>query len=332
MNIFGRNHFYLKNTHVLEKMMRITHIVFDKTGTLTQSNKGSIHFNGNPLNNEEKGLITQLLSQSTHPLSRQIVASLNTSGITYPIQHFQEIKGKGISGRVKNQDILIGSGDYLNESYKSASTSSDKNDFSHSQVHVSIGNQYRGYFSIQNNYRKGLRRLIEELNKFYKLSILSGDRETERKNLQPIFPEGTMMKFNQKPDEKLLYIQSIQGKGERVLMLGDGLNDAGALIKSDLGIAVTEDITSFTPASDAIIDAGKLDRLDKFIRFSLSAKHIIYLSFTISFLYNIIGMSFAVMGKLTPIIAAILMPASSITVVIFATFTVNLMARIKKLI
>ena len=116
------------------------------------------------------------------------------------------------------------------------------------------------------------------------------------------------------------------------MMLGDGLNDAGALVRSHVGIAVTEDITSFTPASDAILDGQKLSSLADYIRFSKTARNIIILSFIISFLYNLIGMGFALSGNLTPIIAAILMPASSISVVIFATFAVNIMARIRKLI
>ena len=115
-------------------------------------------------------------------------------------------------------------------------------------------------------------------------------------------------------------------------MLGDGLNDAGALVRSDVGIAVTEDITSFTPASDAILDGSRLTDIYRFLRFSHISKKIIYASFIISFLYNVIGMSFAILGKLTPIIAAILMPASSISVVFFATFAVNTMAKIRKLI
>ena len=136
----------------------------------------------------------------------------------------------------------------------------------------------------------------------------------------------------QKPEDKWNYINRLQKNGEDVLMLGDGLNDAGALVKSNTGIAVTEDITSFTPASDAILDADRISDLDSFLQFSQTSRKIIYLSFVISFLYNIIGMGFAVFGKLTPIIAAVLMPVSSISVVIFATFAVNTMAKIRKLI
>lgn len=333
MNVFGRNHLYLKNAQVLEKMMKITHIVLDKTGTLTHGREGDLHFNGNPLKHDEKSWISQLLSNSTHPLSRRILTrffpNLQSS---ISIHDYKELDGKGISGLIEGHVIRIGSPKLMDDSEKEVDISTLKNDFRYSQVHIFIDESHRGYFSVENNYRPGLKELIKKLGNRYQLSVLSGDRETERKNLQSFFPSDTQIKFNQQPQQKLDYIKSIQADGARVLMLGDGLNDAGALVKSDLGMAVTEDITTFTPASDAILDASKIHHLDQFLRFSITSRRIIIASFAISFLYNTVGIGFALLGKLTPIIAAILMPASSISVVIFATFAVNGMARIKKLI
>jgi len=105
------------------------------------------------------------------------------------------------------------------------------------------------------------------------------------------------------------------------------LNDAGALKQSDVGIAVTEDISSFSPACDAILDASNLKMLPKFLNYSRSAIKIIYISFVISFLYNLVGLSFAIQGMLSPLIAAVLMPLSSISVVMFATLSTNLLAK-----
>ena len=333
MNIFGRNHLYLKNTHVIEKMMKITHVVFDKTGTLTQSREGSISFNGRPLDAQEKSWISQLLSNSTHPLSRQIVHQFSREQVSSKsTQDFREVKGKGITGIIEGHEIRIGSMNLANDPLKDKGRPAVGEDFTHSQVHVFIDGTHRGFYRVENHYRRGLKDLIQVLGNRYQLSVLSGDRETEKKNLQSLFPAGTRMEFNQQPEQKLNYIESIQANGARVLMLGDGLNDAGALIKSDLGIAVTEDITSFTPASDAILDAKKIHDLDQFLDFSITSRHIITASFVISFIYNIVGMGFALTGKLTPIVAAILMPVSSISVVIFATFAVNSMAKLKKLI
>jgi Cu+-exporting ATPase len=327
MNVFGRNHFYLKNTMVIEKLTHISQIVFDKTGTLTENYAGGIIFEGKSLNTKESTWVTGLAANSTHPLSRKLIKQQKDLPelSLMEINNYREIKGKGIQGEVDGHKIKIGSLQYMN------GDSSADNHIS-ANVFVSIDGEIKGAFRINNVYRKNIQGLIRNLAERYKLSVLSGDHEGEKEALEEIFPDNTSLLFNQKPEDKLNYINTLQEKGEDVLMLGDGLNDAGALVRSNTGIAVTEDITSFTPASDAILDADRLSDLDRFLQFSVTSRKIIYLSFVISFLYNIIGMGFAVFGKLTPIIAAILMPASSISVVFFATFAVNTMAKIRKLI
>ncbi len=332
MNVFGRNHLYLKNTLVIEKLTHVSHIVFDKTGTLTENYSGRITYEGKPLTKNESTWVTGLASNSTHPLSRKLIKQQDLSEFSLSeIKNYQEIRGKGIQGEVDGHHIKIGSLQFLNGKTPAFNliSASEKEGTS---AFISVDGEIKGAFRISNVYRKNIKRLIKNLSDRYKFSVLSGDHEGEKEALEKIFPRNTSMFFNQKPEDKLKYINTLQEKGEDVLMLGDGLNDAGALVKSNTGIAVTEDITSFTPASDAILDAERLSDLDSFLRFSVTSRKIIYLSFVISLLYNIIGMGFAIFGKLTPIIAAILMPASSISVVFFATFAVNTMAKIRKLI
>jgi Cu+-exporting ATPase len=338
MNVFGRNRFYLKNTMVIEKLTHISHIVFDKTGTLTENYAGRITFEGKPLNDKENAWVTGLAANSTHPLSRKLIKQQeDLSELSLlEIKNFKEIKGKGILGEVDGHQVKIGSLPFMNgDGMKGDDSANDRisiNEKEGTNAYVSIDGDVKGAFRISNLYRKNIQGLIRNLTGKYKFSVLSGDHEGEKEALKKIFPDSTCMFFNQKPEDKLIYINTLQEKGDDVLMLGDGLNDAGALVKSNTGIAVTEDITSFTPASDAILDAERLSDLDRFLHFSGTSRKIIYLSFVISFLYNIIGMGFAVFGKLTPIIAAILMPLSSISVVFFATFAVNTLAKIRKLI
>ena len=140
------------------------------------------------------------------------------------------------------------------------------------------------------------------------------------------------MRFLQSPFDKLEYVKQLQEENEVVLMLGDGLNDAGALKSSDIGISVSEDINNFTPASDGILEASSFRLLGDFLRFSQISRKIIILSFIVSFLYNIIGFGFAVQGLLSPVVAAILMPLSSISVVVLTTFMTNYFARVRGLL
>jgi P-type Cu+ transporter len=110
-------------------------------------------------------------------------------------------------------------------------------------------------------------------------------------------------------------------------MVGDGLNDAGALGASNTGITVADDVFSFSPACDAIMSSSMFGHLHRFIRFTSISFVVIRISFVISLIYNLIGLSFAVTGNLSPLVAAILMPLSSITVVAFATLSITLLAK-----
>lgn len=160
--------------------------------------------------------------------------------------------------------------------------------------------------------------------------LLSGDNSSQQEQFSPYFEEGTL-RFEQTPQQKLDFIKKLQSNGLQVVMVGDGLNDAGALQKSDFGIALTDDVSSFTPACDAILDGQSLQQLNKLINFAQSSITIIKLSFVLSLMYNVIGLGFAVAGQLSPLVAAILMPLSSISIMLFTTGSAYLTAKRKGL-
>ena len=168
---------------------------------------------------------------------------------------------------------------------------------------------------------------MQSFSKNYDIAILSGDNEGEKENLKQLLPNDSQLLFNQKPGDKLLYIKSLQDKEHKVMMFGDGLNDAGALAQSNVGIAISENINVFSPACDGILDAEEFKNLPNFIQLSKKAMLVIKFSFGLSFLYNIVGMYFAISGSLSPIVAAILMPLSSISVVIFVTISTNFISK-----
>jgi len=320
--ILGNNKLYLKNSLIIETVSKITNIVFDKTGTLTKANHSNIQYSGKELSSDNKDLIASLVRNSTHPISVKLFNYLQAEPVKN-VTDYQEIIGRGIKGYVDGHMIKIGSGKWVDAKTDNDPASIDKT----TRVYIAIDDKILGHYTIENLYRPVIKDLINEIPQKYNLSVLSGDNENETDRLNEIFNQRAKLSFNQSPHEKLEYIRAMQESGKRVMMFGDGLNDAGALRQSDVGIAVTEDVNSFSPASDAILDSGKFGIINKFISLAGSTRRVVMISFAISILYNIVGMSIAAQGILEPLYAAILMPLSSISVVLFTTLSVKLSAR-----
>lgn len=320
MRIFGKTGLYIKNTGVIEKMSHISAVVFDKTGTLTRPNETKIIYTGEPLSSKEIEAVFSLAKQSTHPLSNAISDFYQSVKYHSP-EHFVEVAGRGIFGKVNNLTVKMGSEEYV---CNSAGNGNQKS----SVVFVSVNDIIKGFYTISNQYREGFEQVLESLKSRFKLYLISGDNDAEAKNLSAFFEKDKML-FNQKPGDKAEFIKNLQEKGETILMTGDGLNDAGALMQADVALTVADKVYHFSPASDAVLEAGQFQRLANFIRFTKTSLNIVKLSFTISFFYNIIGISIALTGNLSPVIAAILMPISSVSVVAFATFAARLAGKIK---
>ena len=327
--IFGKHKLYLKNATVIETLAGIDTIVFDKTGTITQSNIADIKFTGKNLTVAEKLLLKKVTAQSTHTFSKLISSSFQDEPMDYEeyeINDFKEYAGKGIAATVNDIPVKVGASEFINKNDIIVSKNNG------SRVYVMIGDSSKGYFEIQNKYRAGFENLVKELKKYnYEMHVLSGDNDAEKERLQKIFTSESYLYFNASPQDKLNYIKSLQEAGKKVLMIGDGLNDSGALMQSDVGIAVSDNAARFTPACDAIIDGEELQKISRFIDYAKAGKKIVAAGFVLSILYNFIGLSFAVQGKLDPVVAAILMPASSISIVVLASLLSSFVAKRKKL-
>ena len=312
--IFGRNKLYLKNAGVIETLAAVKHIVFDKTGTITQNGRSLVSYHGSPLTDGEKALVRKAASQSSHPLSQALTAYLPPSpAMAKEIGQFEEITGKGILAVSDRCKVQLGSASFIGV-YQNGDSSMVK-----PGVYLKLDGSYKGYFDISNQYRPGIRQLVNALKKKgYRLHLLSGDNSAEENNLQEIFGADVPLNFNASPQQKLAYIAALQARGEKVLMIGDGLNDAGALLEADCGIAVSDDAARFSPACDAIVDGAVVTRLDALLGFAKWNRRIVMAGFIVSILYNIVGISFAVQAKLSPLTAAILMPCSSISIILLA--------------
>lgn len=307
LRFIGKNGLYLKNSFVIEKMSVITDVVFDKTGTLTHMNEAEVSWIGDVLSKEEKSMIFSLTNQSNHILSKTINQYLST--VELPVSDFKEFVGKGIEALINGKIVKIGSASFVEE----------KQEILGSQTFVLIDNQLKGRFTFTNKYREEAKLVGNQLKKFnVAVHLLSGDNSLEEENVKEILGEKTITKFNQSPKDKLNYIKELQSKGSKVMMIGDGLNDSGGLKQSDVGIALVDDIYHFSPSSDGILKANFFRKIPWFITKSKRSITILKICFGFSFLYNLIGLYFAISGQLTPLVATILMPLSSISVVVIS--------------
>lgn len=315
LRVFGRRGFYLKGPAVVESIAETDTMIFDKTGTLTSMAEAQVVYDGPGFSEEEGNMVKAVLGGSIHPLSRRLFQWF--SGENLPDVHdFTEIKGQGTTGIVDGKQIKIGSAGFLG---LKTNTSGG--------VFVAIDGELKGRFSISNELRPGIEHLLQNLGNNLQLGLLSGDHAGAEAQMRSILPVNASLHFKQDPEAKLIYIKQLQQDHHKVAMVGDGLNDAGALRQANVGIAITDDLAAFTPSSDAILSGKSMAYLPEFIQLSKDALRIVKQSFIISFAYNAIGISFAVSGHLSPLVAAILMPLSSVSVVLFTTAEVSLKAR-----
>lgn len=321
LSIFDRNGFYMKNTLSVEKMAQIDTLIFDKTGTITTSYEARRCFSGD-LTMEEQALVFSACRNSSHPSSRAIIRSLAHVQKMLPLTYYEEVLGKGIRAKAGDKEILIGSVKFLEIDSDSRVTG----------TYVKIDGEIKGVYSIEQQWRHELNDVLANLKQQYQLHLISGDTDKDKHALSLLFPNRKLLHFNQLPSDKLRYIKQIQNAGNRVAMLGDGLNDGAALRQAHLGIAVSDDINNFSPACDAILKGQSFTKLPQFFKLSKQAMKVIYSSFVISISYNLVGLYFAVQGNMSPLFAAILMPLSTVTIVCFTSVATRLYALKNKLL
>ena len=314
---------YVKDIQSLERMSQIDTIVFDKTGTLTLANdqKPMIYFHRD-LSKQEWNAMYTLVHQSTHPISRQAKKYLVSEGFheeqTY--ENIREIIGKGMEGKFGSCVFRMGSAQFVGTKPRAHS------DFisSESQLYVQIDGEVIGYMEFPWQNRVGIEGMLHQLSYKYDVYMLSGDKKEHAASLLDWFPREEQVKFDCSPMDKMEFIKNLQAEGKQVAMVGDGLNDAGALRQSNVGIAISDHHLHFTPASDVILQGNSLKYLPTFLKFSSYGLGLIKASFLLSLVYNAIGLSFAIQGNLSPLIAAILMPVNSISMLVIANVGMNM--------
>jgi len=326
MRIFGKQGFYLKHAEVVEQMAALDTLVLDKTGTLTQGGAaGALRWFPQQPNNAQLAPAVALAGCSAHPLSRALrdaFVNLDTDATLRPFDVCEK-PGVGLAGTVGGHAVRIGRPDFcgvdaLPEGAKLPLT------------YIAIDGHLVGAYTQSAALRPEADRLFADWQAFLPgvgRYLVSGDSPTAAASLPAGWFADDRQRWRQEPQDKLHFVETLQADGHRVAMIGDGLNDAGALRQADVGISLTDDTAQFTPASDAILHGRALGQLPRFLHLSRLSLRIIRICFGVSVIYNIIGTTFAVQGELQPVIAAILMPFSSIGIIILATALTLAIAR-----
>jgi len=321
----GRNGLYLKNTRVIEDLDEITDIAFDKTGTLTTGSSKNVNYLGEELTEQQLQFLAAATKSSTHPMSVSIRAflqdnfdwnhDLKTLDENY---NFEEEQGLGVCIKTDNDVLKLGSYRFLNVPKIDDETSS----------FVSWNGKVLGRFFVKQEFRNNTLDMIATFSqRGYKMHVITGDNERSEDELNEIFKGQARLNFHQSPIDKLTYIKNLQEKGAKVLMFGDGLNDAGALQQSNVGISVSDNVYQFSPACDGILDTHHFNNMPQILALSQYGKKALRVCFYFSLFYNIIGLSFAATGMMSPLVAAILMPLSSVTVAVLSFTQINWKAK-----
>jgi Cu+-exporting ATPase len=329
---FGRHGFYVRSIEAIAKLGQINHVVFDKTGTITIRKGESVNFSGNTISEYQLIALVNVARQSLHPLSKTF-ASAYPKTEQVPVIGFIENAGIGISGMVNGVFVELKNPNKLSELDRKRFESWQPEIHGMGKTAILIDGHLHSRVDFSTSYRPGLKHVIHSIQGQHGLSLLSGDNDTEATALNNQLIAGfeaDNMQFNMDPHEKKAWIVNKQSSDEtKVLMVGDGLNDAGALREAHFGISIAEDNTQFTPASDGILTAESFQKLPQLIKLAKQAQLIVMAAFALSLFYNIIGVTVAVQGLLSPVVAAILMPLSSVTIVLFTTVSSTILVKMR---
>jgi Cu+-exporting ATPase len=314
--ILGKNGFYLRSPEVVETLASVDHLVFDKTGTLTDPKEAELEWTSPVPDAALKSLILTAATASTHPVSR-VLAEACADAVPVKPDFYEEQSGRGLRMQHGGHELRIG-----RESW-ALPNSSNPGEHLHdgAETYISLDGKPVATFITHHRLRNGVAQMMQLLHERYNMRLLSGDSQKDEAYIETQIPGVFQdMQFRQDPSMKVAALQELESGGATVLMLGDGLNDAGALKAGHAGIVLAQDMTQFTPASSGILLHDSLEKLNVFMRFARNTARAGRESFYLSLGYNAVGLYFAATAQLSPLFAAVLMPVSSISVALFAVW------------
>lgn len=301
------------NGDATEKLRYVTHVVFDKTGTLTtgQFEVHRIHAHAE-LNAADSLAIAAALEQhSNHPIARSLIKAAHDIDVPRAVDVSSET-GSGISGRVNGERYWIGRHDWIE---KQVGSLPEPDDGIHSMIYLADSDRCLATISLSDPLREDAAALVTDLKtRGLKLSICSGDRQAAVARIARQLNIDDFH-FQQGPDAKLTYVRTLQRNGERVLVIGDGINDAPVLASADVSIAMTQAAPLAQQRADLIVINDQLSSIGAGLTIAGKTVRIIKQNLLWAAGYNLCALPAAVMGWVPPWAAALGMSASSLMVV-----------------
>ena len=309
ISIAAKRGILFKEATFLETMAKSTILALDKTGTITEGKPSVIHAELGK--NFDASLLFSLVSSSNHPISKGIKKYLNSEQITkYEIENILSIDAKGLEATFKNKVLLGGNALFLKEKGLNISYSSENTLF-----FFAIDNELVATFELTDTIRYGTKKAIKNIQDLgIKVVMLTGDHEKSAKKVASAIG---IQEVHSKllPQDKASLIDTYHNNGDIVVMVGDGINDAIALASSDIAIAMGSGTDIAINVSDIVLLDEKPERIYEAYKISHRTYTAVKENLGFSLLYNLISVPLAVMGFVSPLIAALSMSLSSLIVV-----------------
>ena len=312
---------FIKGGEVLEKAGKLNAVLFDKTGTLTEGKPSVTSINPEKEITPNKLLYYLAVGEkhSEHPLAAAVLARAKTElnePIPDPIS-FNSVSGKGIIAKIKEGTLIVGTKKFLNSnSVNFTKSSSNTNTKAETIIHAALNKKYVGNIGISDEIKPFSSKVIKILNKMsLDTYMVTGDNKltakavSEKIGITDYFAETL-------PEDKINIVKKLQGEGRKVAMVGDGINDAPALVAADIGIAIGSGTDIAIESGDIVLARGDIALIPEAIRLSNKTFSKIKQNLFWAFFYNVIGIPVAAFGLLNPMIAGAAMAFSSVSVVL----------------
>jgi Cu2+-exporting ATPase len=302
----------------LERVAITDTIVFDKTGTLTEPDPAILNLRS--IAEKDLHEAARLARSSHHVLARTI--ALHARKLP-PLANVEEIVGKGVTGELNGQQLKLGSRQFCDPEYTNdQTTASSKVNLSTvdgpSELWFRRNEEQPICFQFHQDLKEDAKTVIDALKKLgFKIEILSGDRKTAVKKTAEMLG---VEKFRAEiqPQDKIAHIEKLRDTGAHVMMIGDGLNDAAALQAANVSVAPASALDITQASADIVIVGNRLEPLLDLVQVSRKARRLIIENFFFAAGYNIVAIPLAVLGIVTPLLAALFMSGSSIVVTLNA--------------